>query len=74
MIHRICVFCGSNTGSGKGYAEAARELEAVDSGVRSMVYRTDVFEELGLQAPKSLDELTATAKKIQISRPETPGL
>lgn len=26
MIHRICVFCGSNSGSGKGYAEAAREL------------------------------------------------
>lgn len=29
MIHRICVFCGSNSGSGKGYAEAARELGAL---------------------------------------------
>lgn len=26
MIHRICVFCGSNTGSDPIYAEAARDL------------------------------------------------
>lgn len=26
MIHRICIFCGSNPGAGNGYAEAARDL------------------------------------------------
>lgn len=43
-------------------------------GVRALYYRTDVFEELGLQAPKSLDELTATAKKIRAAEPDLYGL
>ncbi|MFE7838032.1 extracellular solute-binding protein [Streptomyces sp. NPDC057474] len=43
-------------------------------GVRALYYRTDVFEELGLQAPKSLDELTATAKKIRAAKPDLYGL
>lgn len=29
MIHRVCVFCGSNTGSDPAYAEAARNLGRV---------------------------------------------
>ncbi|MFC8866930.1 extracellular solute-binding protein [Streptomyces sp. NPDC057148] len=40
-------------------------------GVRALYYRTDVFDELGLKAPKSMDELATTAKKI---RAEKPGL
>ncbi|MDX3583993.1 extracellular solute-binding protein [Streptomyces europaeiscabiei] len=43
-------------------------------GVRALYYRTDVFEELGLEAPKSLDELTATAKKIRAAEPDLYGL
>ncbi|MFE0812262.1 extracellular solute-binding protein [Streptomyces sp. NPDC058848] len=40
-------------------------------GVRALYYRTDVFDELGLEAPESMDELAATAKKV---RAEKPGL
>ncbi|MGK9459517.1 extracellular solute-binding protein [Streptomyces sp. G6] len=40
-------------------------------GVRALYYRTDVFDELGLKAPRSMDELATTAKKI---RAEKPGL
>ncbi|GGT90778.1 extracellular solute-binding protein [Streptomyces lateritius] len=43
-------------------------------GVRALYYRTDVFRELGLSAPKSQDELISTAKKIRKARPELYGI
>ncbi|MCS0639147.1 extracellular solute-binding protein [Streptomyces sp. LP05-1] len=43
-------------------------------GVRALYYRTDVFRELGLSAPKSQTELIATAKKAHRARPELYGL
>jgi N,N'-diacetylchitobiose transport system substrate-binding protein len=43
-------------------------------GVRALYYRTDVFKELGIEAPKSQDELIATAKKIHKAKPELYGL
>ncbi|GAA2798517.1 extracellular solute-binding protein [Streptomyces showdoensis] len=43
-------------------------------GVRALYYRTDVFSGLGLSAPKSQDELIATAKKIRKARPELYGI
>ncbi|MFH9955668.1 extracellular solute-binding protein [Streptomyces roseolus] len=43
-------------------------------GVRALYYRTDVFRELGLAAPKSQDELAATARKIRKARPELYGI
>ncbi|MFD8011272.1 extracellular solute-binding protein [Streptomyces sp. NPDC058955] len=61
----------------------ARESVTVDGkvhgaplfvGVRALYYRTDVFRELGLAAPRSQDELVATAKKIRKARPELYGI
>ncbi|MFD0368822.1 extracellular solute-binding protein [Streptomyces sp. NPDC059071] len=43
-------------------------------GVRALYYRTDVFRELGLAAPKTQDELIATAKKVRKARPELYGV
>ncbi|MER8044221.1 extracellular solute-binding protein [Streptomyces sp. NPDC094032] len=43
-------------------------------GVRALYYRTDVFSGLGLSAPKTQDELVATAKKIRKARPELYGM
>ncbi|MFE5895129.1 extracellular solute-binding protein [Streptomyces sp. NPDC056462] len=43
-------------------------------GVRALYYRTDVFEELGLEAPKTMDELAETARKIRAAKPELYGL
>ncbi|MEU7028609.1 extracellular solute-binding protein [Streptomyces sp. NPDC046275] len=43
-------------------------------GVRALYYRTDVFADLGLAAPKTQDELVATAKKVHRARPELYGL
>ncbi|MET9435245.1 extracellular solute-binding protein [Streptomyces sp. NPDC006551] len=43
-------------------------------GVRALYYRTDVFKELGLTAPKSQAELISTAKKIRKARPELYGI
>ncbi|MFG3345658.1 extracellular solute-binding protein [Streptomyces sp. NPDC048018] len=43
-------------------------------GVRALYYRTDVFRELGLTAPKSQDELIATAKKVRKAKPGLYGL
>ncbi|MFI8822235.1 extracellular solute-binding protein [Streptomyces sp. NPDC053431] len=43
-------------------------------GVRALYYRTDVLKELGLTAPKSQDELIATARKVRKARPELYGL
>jgi uncharacterized protein (TIGR00730 family) len=39
MIKSICVFCGSNTGSGDAYAQAARDLaQAIVAGGMRLVY------------------------------------
>ncbi|NUK26681.1 extracellular solute-binding protein [Streptomyces lunaelactis] len=43
-------------------------------GVRALYYRTDVFKELGIAAPKTQDELIATAKKIHKAKPGLYGL
>ncbi|MDQ0713722.1 N,N'-diacetylchitobiose transport system substrate-binding protein [Streptomyces luteogriseus] len=43
-------------------------------GVRALYYRTDVFEELGLSVPRTMDELASTARGIRAARPELYGL
>lgn len=43
-------------------------------GVRALYYRTDVFDELGLDAPKTQAELISTAKEIHNARPELYGI
>ncbi|MBT2442182.1 extracellular solute-binding protein [Streptomyces sp. ISL-36] len=43
-------------------------------GVRALYYRTDVFKELGLTAPKSQAELISTAKKIHKAKPDLYGI
>ncbi|MFD7491343.1 extracellular solute-binding protein [Streptomyces sp. NPDC059832] len=43
-------------------------------GVRALYYRTDVFEQLGIEAPKSQAELISTAKKIHKKKPDLYGL
>ncbi|MFI7414654.1 extracellular solute-binding protein [Streptomyces sp. NPDC049627] len=43
-------------------------------GVRALYYRTDVFAELGLEAPKTMAELATTARKIRAAKPELYGL
>ncbi|MDQ1010485.1 N,N'-diacetylchitobiose transport system substrate-binding protein [Streptomyces sp. V4I23] len=43
-------------------------------GARALYYRTDVFEELGIEPPRTQGELIATAKKIRKQRPELYGL
>jgi N,N'-diacetylchitobiose transport system substrate-binding protein len=40
------------------------------AGVRSIIYRTDVFTELGIQPPTNWDELLAAAQKIKTSKPD----
>lgn len=43
-------------------------------GVRALYYRTDVFRELGLDVPKSMDELATTARRIRAAKPDLYGL
>ncbi|WP_097992106.1 extracellular solute-binding protein [Streptomyces sp. f51] len=43
-------------------------------GVRALYYRTDVFEDLGIDPPKSQAELVSTAKKIRKAKPDLYGL
>ncbi|MCX4823452.1 extracellular solute-binding protein [Streptomyces sp. NBC_01142] len=43
-------------------------------GVRALYYRTDVFKDLGIEPPKTQDELIATAKKIHKEKPDLYGL
>ncbi len=43
-------------------------------GVRALYYRTDVFDELHLDVPTSMDELASTAKKIRAEKPDLYGL
>ncbi|WP_239004032.1 extracellular solute-binding protein [Nocardia panacis] len=44
------------------------------TGVRALYYRTDIFAELGLRPPTTLDELTATARRIRAAKPEMYGI
>jgi N,N'-diacetylchitobiose transport system substrate-binding protein len=43
-------------------------------GVRALYYRTDVFAELGIAPPRSLDELTADARRIRAAKPDMFGV
>ncbi|MEU2733616.1 extracellular solute-binding protein [Streptomyces griseoviridis] len=43
-------------------------------GVRALYYRTDIFDELGVKAPKSMAELASTARKIRAAKPDLYGL
>ncbi|MFI6334881.1 extracellular solute-binding protein [Streptomyces sp. NPDC050535] len=43
-------------------------------GVRALYYRTDVFEDLGLEVPKTQAELISTAKEIRAAKPDLYGL
>ncbi|MFD8226282.1 extracellular solute-binding protein [Streptomyces massasporeus] len=43
-------------------------------GVRALYYRTDIFKELGLSVPRTMDELASTARKIRAAEPELYGL
>ncbi|MFJ5263525.1 extracellular solute-binding protein [Streptomyces sp. NPDC088387] len=43
-------------------------------GVRALYYRTDVFDELGLKAPKTQAELISTAKEIHAAKPDLYGI
>lgn len=43
-------------------------------GVRALYYRTDVFDELGLEPPASLAELEETARAVRAARPELVGI
>ncbi|MFF1926266.1 extracellular solute-binding protein [Streptomyces sp. NPDC058221] len=43
-------------------------------GVRALYYRTDIFEDLGIEAPKSQAELISAAKKIHKKKPGLYGL
>ncbi|SFE37136.1 N,N'-diacetylchitobiose transport system substrate-binding protein [Actinopolyspora alba] len=44
------------------------------TGVRALYYRTDVFDELGLEPPRSLGELVETARRIRSERPDMYGI
>ncbi|MBQ0848697.1 extracellular solute-binding protein [Streptomyces sp. BH-SS-21] len=43
-------------------------------GVRALYYRTDIFEDLDLEVPKTQAELISTAKKIRQAKPDLYGL
>ncbi|GGX08411.1 ABC transporter substrate-binding protein [Streptomyces malachitofuscus] len=43
-------------------------------GVRALYYRTDVFDDLGLDVPRTQAELISTAKEIRTARPEMYGI
>ncbi|MGC0331678.1 N,N'-diacetylchitobiose transport system substrate-binding protein [Streptomyces sp. SAI-170] len=43
-------------------------------GVRALYYRTDVFDELGLEPPRSQAELITAARTIRKARPDLYGL
>lgn len=44
------------------------------AGVRAMYYRTDWFQEAGVQPPKTWDELVTVAKTVQAKKPKTYGI
>ncbi|GAA2462572.1 extracellular solute-binding protein [Streptomyces macrosporus] len=61
----------------------ARESVTVDGrvygaplfvGVRALYYRTDVFDDLGLKPPRTLEEVADAAKRIRAERPDLYGI
>ncbi|SNR73178.1 extracellular solute-binding protein [Actinomadura mexicana] len=58
---------GNDTADGKTYAVPWY------GGVRGVWYRTDWFQELGIQPPKTWADLSAAAKKVQDSK-KVPGI
>lgn len=44
------------------------------TGTRALYYRTDVFDELGLEPPKTLKELTERARQIRAAKPDLYGI
>ncbi|GAB2617127.1 extracellular solute-binding protein [Streptomyces capparidis] len=66
-----------------GIADGAKESVTVDGkvygvpwfvGVRALYYRTDVFRELNLRPPASLEEVADTARRIRAAKPDLYGL
>ncbi len=62
---------------------AAKESVTVDGkvygapffvGVRALYYRTDIFDDLGIEPPGTLPEVASAARKIRAERPELYGL
>jgi N,N'-diacetylchitobiose transport system substrate-binding protein len=43
-------------------------------GVRALYYRTDVFTELGVQPPKTLDEIAPLARRVRAAKPDLLGI
>jgi N,N'-diacetylchitobiose transport system substrate-binding protein len=43
-------------------------------GVRALYYRTDVFTELGVQPPATLDEIAPLARQIRRAKPDLLGI
>ncbi|WP_246530986.1 extracellular solute-binding protein [Streptomyces bathyalis] len=43
-------------------------------GVRALYYRTDVFRDLGIEPPRTLDEVAAAARRIRAERPGMYGI
>lgn len=65
-------------GLGNGLVKALQEAGTLDNalygmpwyaGVRSVVYRSDIFQELGIKAPTNWDEMVAAAAKIKTAKP-----
>ncbi|MFI1421732.1 extracellular solute-binding protein [Streptomyces sp. NPDC020731] len=70
-------------GEAKDTDPTARQSVTVDGkvygapyfvGVRALYYRTDVFDELGLDVPRTQAELISTAKEIHTARPGMYGI
>ncbi|ONI81729.1 ABC transporter substrate-binding protein [Saccharothrix sp. ALI-22-I] len=43
-------------------------------GVRALYYRTDIFQELNIQPPATLDEIAPLARKIRAAKPDLLGI
>ncbi|GAA2878558.1 extracellular solute-binding protein [Streptosporangium fragile] len=43
-------------------------------GIRALYYRTDVFEELGLKPPTTIESLTEAAREIRKKKPDLYGI
>ncbi|WP_425470464.1 extracellular solute-binding protein [Saccharothrix australiensis] len=43
-------------------------------GIRALYYRTDVFAELGLKPPTTLDEIAPLARQIRAAKPDLLGI
>ncbi|MFG2420523.1 extracellular solute-binding protein [Streptomyces sp. NPDC048448] len=43
-------------------------------GVRALYYRTDIFKDLGIEVPKTQDQLVAAARQVRAAKPDLYGL